>query len=71
MEDPTNRDRASWAANALDTFQSETGADAEDAVSDLLCDLMHLCDTNRTQETFTVALYRARGHYDAETEERS
>jgi hypothetical protein len=60
-----NADRASWAGNALTTFMRETGADEEDALGDLLTDLMHWCDRNNYD--FDLALDRARGHYEAET----
>lgn len=60
-----NDDRADWAAAALRSFQRETGTDDEDALGDLLCDLMHWCDRNHAD--FEAALFRARGHYEAET----
>ena len=60
-----NDDRASWASTALIAFKSETGSDDEDAMSDLLCDMMHLAD--REGEDFTTDLRRAAGHYVAET----
>lgn len=61
-----NDDRASWAGVALEAFMGQTGTDKEDALSDLLCDLMHYCDRNA--EGFEAALERARVHYDAETQ---
>jgi hypothetical protein len=60
-----NDDRARWAGVALAAFRSETGADREDAVGDLLGDLMHWCD--RAGFDFGLALDRARMHYEAET----
>ena len=42
--DGKNNDRAAWAKVALDAFMKETGTDLEDALCDLLCDLMHLSD---------------------------
>lgn len=60
-----NDDRASWAALALRHFRRATGADREDALGDLICNLMHWCDRNNFD--FELALYRARGHYMAET----
>jgi len=60
-----NDDRADWAAAALSAFQAQTGSDLGDAVSDLLCDLMHWCDRNGI--SFRKELERARWHYDAET----
>ena len=60
-----NDDRAKWAGAALRAFQSVTGTDDEDSLGDLLCDLMHWSDRNNY--AFEAALFRARGHYDAET----
>lgn len=60
-----NDSRAEWAGYALAAFISQTGTDAEDAVTDLLCDLMHLAD--RTGRDFVADMDRARAHYDAET----
>jgi hypothetical protein len=59
-----NDDRAQWAAVALREFQRATGTEDDDALSDLLCDLMHWCDRNDCE--FEAALSRARMHYDAE-----
>jgi hypothetical protein len=61
----TNDDRAEWAAVALDALQRLTGTDDEDALGDLLCNLMHWCDRNECG--FNAALSRARLHYEAET----
>ncbi len=60
-----NGDRAKWAAVALATFMAETGTDDEDALGDLLADLMHWSDRNNYD--FDDALDRARCHYEAET----
>lgn len=66
--DPENMNdaRAEWADFALSHFIANTGVDREDALSDLLVDLMHLCD--RTEFDFNVQLERARLDYSAETE---
>ena len=64
--DGQNNERASWADHALRAFMAETGTDYEDALCDLLCDLMHLSD--RAPFDFEAALVRARDHYLAETE---
>lgn len=61
-----NDDRAKWAAAALRRFRCMTGTDHADALGDLLCDLMHWSDRNNFD--FELALDRARGHYQAETE---
>ena len=60
-----NRNRARWAAAALAEFRRQTGADLEDAVSDLLADLMHWCD--RLGQEFPQELRRALHHYEEET----
>lgn len=57
--------RAAWAGESLRTFIDETGGDEEDALADLLGDLMHWCDRNN--HDFDAALDRARFHYDVET----
>ena len=63
----TNADRARWAGRALRHFQRITGADKEDALGDLLCDLMHWATANSFD--FDAALCRASGHYKAELDE--
>ena len=65
--DGMNADRSRWAEAAIFEFQRQTGADLEDAVSDLLADLMHWCD--RRKLDFDKELDRARSHYDEETED--
>src|SRR5262249_18811724 len=60
-----NDDRAEWAAAALRHFQCTTGTDYDDALGDLLGDLMHWCDRNACD--FAATLARARTHYEAET----
>jgi hypothetical protein len=63
-----NDERAEWAQDALFKFQERTGTEDGDAVSDLLSDLMHLCDRQPiTLEAFEAALERARENYQAET----
>ena len=61
-----NDQRANWAHSVLLEFRGLTGADAEDAVSDLLADLLHWCD--RHGQDFDTELRRARNHYDFETD---
>lgn len=68
MTDVTNRDRAEWARKACKAFAKETGqkfqADAEDVISDLIGNLMHVC---REQEIdFDNKLLRARSAYEEE-----
>jgi hypothetical protein len=60
-----NDRRATWAAGAVAGFRSATGTDEEDAVCDLLADLMHWCD--RSGQGFGRELARATDHYQAET----
>src|SRR5262245_8562268 len=60
-----NDNRAAWAGQALATFMVATGADEEDALGDLLANMMHWCDRNTYD--FEIALDRARWHYEAET----
>lgn len=63
--DRINEDRAEWAGAALRHFQGTTGSDFEDALCDLLCDLIHWSDRNALD--FDSELSRARQHYEAET----
>ena len=63
-----NNDRAEWAAAAMRHFQYTTGCDFEDAIGDLLADMMHWCDRNGV--AFEQALAQAREHYTEETTER-
>jgi len=62
-----NDERASWANEALRHFQSISGTDYEDSLGDLLCDLMHWI--HRINFDFDAAFFRARMHYEAETEQ--
>jgi hypothetical protein len=60
-----NDARSSWADAAIAAFQDETNTDIEDAVADLLCDLMHWCDRNMFD--FDRELERGKNHYEEET----
>src|SRR5580692_11678958 len=60
-----NDNYAAFAGKALDAFIAASGADEEDAVGDLLSDLMHWCDRNNYD--FDLAFDRALSHYEAET----
>ncbi len=60
-----NDTRAEWAGYALTALMSQTGTDTDSAVTDLLCNLMHLADRETTN--FSADLERARTHYEAET----
>ena len=63
--DNMNGSRAEWAAVALRAFMDATRTDEEDALGDLLTDLLHWA--NRHNFDFELALDRARWHYEAET----
>lgn len=56
--------RALRAETALTNYQDETGADLEDAVCDLLADIMQWCDCSG--HDFETGLRRARMHHDHE-----
>jgi hypothetical protein len=62
--DGLNSARAEWAQAAIIAFRKVTGTE-EEALSDLLCDLMHLAD--RQGEDFYVSLRRAIDNYVQET----
>lgn len=73
-DEPTNDERASWAAVGLIAFGQRTGmvrshvGDKEDAflvVADLLCDIAHWCDRNGVN--LPSALRLATSHYREET----
>ncbi len=65
-----NDDRAMWGQISITAFERHTGTDPEDALSDLLCDLMHLCDRRAGEDgwNFDSQVERAREHYTVETE---
>jgi hypothetical protein len=77
-EDPCNADRALRGAFALACFASVTGqreevaVDPETVLGDLLADLMHWCDVQKTKGSieesidFESALERARNHHKEE-----
>lgn len=61
--------RARWAAEAVGTFAARTmnggaGEAAHMVISDLLADVMHLCDVIGAD--FASLVERGRTHYDAE-----
>lgn len=76
--DPSNADRALWGALAVAHFAStasraeDTHADPETMLSDLLADLMHWCDLQRSSSRleegirFDSALERAMDYYNEE-----
>lgn len=74
---PSNADRADWAYSALEAFakrtRQDTSGDLKHAqytvVTDLLADLMHLCD--RDGIDFETCLIGGRGHYEEELQEEA
>lgn len=63
-----NNARAYWAEAALRSFMAATGCDAEDALGDLIGNLLHLCDRHSDDfGDFDSGLRRGRDHYAAET----
>ena len=59
-------DRRSVRANtALEAYIEATGTDHDDALTDLIADLLHWCDRN--QFDFDACLEQARRHYAGET----
>lgn len=75
MSGPTNANRVGWARNALATLTAETFGgehpdamhddDLEAAVTDLICDLLHLAE--RSGFDPQRVLERANSHYRTET----
>jgi hypothetical protein len=64
----SKEDSVAAADVALKAFSAHTGSEGEEAVVDLLADLMHWCDKD-PQVTFEKALTSAQNHYDAEVGE--
>ncbi len=64
--DEMNDARASWAAVAIESFVAATRTDPEDALADLLGNLMHWSDRNGLD--FETELERGRGMYAEETQ---
>lgn len=65
--DGMNEERAIWALAAIEEFEGLTGTERENAVADLLCDLMHW--SHQTGTNFVHELTRAASHFEAETNE--
>ena len=70
--DVTNNDRAYWALKAVQEFMRQTGTDREDAVVDLICDLLHLArsdgDDPRAVINNALSLFDAEEEQEAELE---
>lgn len=72
--EPTNKDRAAWAAEAIDCYIGCTRggeryanlgpAEKEEAIADFLCDLRHLCTSEMID--FDLASDRGARHFAAE-----
>ena len=73
MPEPTNSQRADFAREALAKYILTTGTDiGENAVTDLLTDLMHYCaEVDEFDEpiSFGACLERAEYHFLSEVEE--
>lgn len=67
LDTVTNLISACWAEAAIVAFRRQTGTEMEDALGDLLGDLMHWADAKGFN--FELALLRARDHYEAERAE--
>jgi len=63
-----NNKRAEWALIALEAFGEAARTEHEEALADLLCGLMHLCDRRGNRiGNFERRLEWARGYYRDET----
>ena len=66
---PTNDDRAAWAQEAISAFQKAVRTDDQDALKDLLCDLMHWAP--RHGDDFDACLRAARSCFEEEVIEEA
>ena len=64
MTSTTNRERTCLAANALLELRDATGCNYDEALTDMLTDLMHWA--SHKGRDFEQALDTARIHFDAE-----
>jgi hypothetical protein len=67
-----NKDRAQRALHSVNEYKAycgETVSDRVETVTDLLCDLMHLCD--RLGVDFDTRVVSARFHHDEEIREEN
>jgi hypothetical protein len=62
-----NDKRAGWAQACLDEMRRQTRCEEDEALSDLLANLMHWADRN--DQDFEACLDRARSNYAAETDQ--
>jgi hypothetical protein len=68
--DPTNADRAEFATQAIEAVPGKYGVVDEDAITDLISDLLHLAKKLGYAEA-GVLLDRARMNFDAEINEET
>lgn len=80
---PNNAVRAEWARTALSAFSRAAfgsrkianleadglGGDLPDAISDLLCNLMHYCDQSPLELDFEKLLDRGRRNFEHERDD--
>ena len=66
FREPTNKDRAEWARGAVECFVSMVGGgdDLKTSISDLIADLLHLCDEEGIDHE--DVLRNATWHYEEE-----
>lgn len=64
MGDTRNTHRARWAERCIVLFRHDTGTDKEDAIADLVADLMHLA--RQWGQDPEAELVRAREHFRTE-----
>ena len=62
-----NDQRATSATKAVKAYQKACQVETENAVADLLVDLMHLCDRVPRLGNFDAQLLRAYDNYEEET----
>ncbi len=62
-----NKQRAQYARKAMRLFQEQTRSDDENAISDLICDLMHLAETSVLKQDALEQVRRGIYHWYAET----
>jgi hypothetical protein len=67
--DPTNADRAARGAFLVNAYIDELGGDGQNALRDMLADLMHYASANGLD--FEDEARIARGHFDAEVREEA
>lgn len=65
--DPNDIQRmAARGKRVIEAYRKIVHVDAENALGDMLSDLMHLCDSTTSWGTFKAGLKSARMHYEDE-----